>query len=52
MYTLNLFKISIPSKKSSAHVGVRVNSVLARNDCIKCSISLFKEIIFQQLDAY
>ena len=40
-----------PAKKSSAQVGVRVNSVLTRNDCIKCYISLFKEIIYQQLDA-
>ena len=42
----------IPSKKSSAQVGVRVNSVLTRNDCIKRYISLFKEIILQELDAF
>ena len=39
-------------QKSSAQVAVRVNSVLNRNDCIKCYISLFKEIILQQLDAF
>ena len=33
-------------------MGVRVNSVLTRNDCIKCYISLFKEIILQQVDAF
>ena len=33
-------------------MGVRVNSVLARNGCIKCFISLFKEIILQHLDAF
>ena len=43
---------NVPSKKSSAQVGVRVNSVLTRNGCIKCYISLFKEIIMQQLDAF
>ena len=43
---------SIPSKLSSAQVGVRVNSVLTRNDCIKCYISLFEEIILQQFDAF
>ena len=42
----------IPSKRSSAQVGVRVNSVFTRNGCIKCYISLFKEIILQQLDAF
>ena len=42
----------IPSKKSSAQVGVLVNSVLTRNDCIKCYLSLFKEIILQQFDAF
>ena len=39
-------------QKSSAQVGVRVNSVLTRNYCIKCYISLFKEIILQRLDAF
>ena len=39
-------------KKSSSQVGVRVNPVLARNGCIKCYISLFKEIILQQLDVF
>ena len=43
---------TIPSKKSSAQVGVRVNFVLTRNDCIQCYISLFKEIILQQFDAF
>ena len=42
----------IPSTKSSAQVGVQVNSVLTRNGCIKCYISLFKEIIWQQLGAF
>ena len=39
-------------QKSSAQVGFQVNSVLARNGCIKCYISLLKEIILQQLDAF
>ena len=39
-------------QKSSAQVGVRVNSVLTRNDCIKYYISLFREIIMQELDAF
>ena len=39
-------------QKSSAQVGVRVNSVLTRNGCIKYFISLFKEIILQHLDAF
>ena len=38
--------------KSSAQICVLVNYVLTRNDCIKCYIALFKEIIFQQLDAF
>ena len=46
------FEINIPSKKSSAQVGDQVNSVLTRNGCIKCYISLFKKIISQQLDAF
>ena len=33
-------------------MGVRVNSVLTRNECIKCYISLFKELILQVLDAF
>ena len=33
-------------------MGVRVNSVLTSNDFINCYISLFKEIIVQQLDAF
>ena len=33
-------------------MGVRVNSVLTGNDWIKCYISLFKEIILQQFDAF
>ena len=32
-------------------MGVRLNSVLTINDCIKCYISLFK-IILQELDAF
>ena len=43
---------SIPSKKSSAQVGVWVNSVLTRNNYIKYYISLFKEIILQEFDAF
>ena len=39
-------------QKSSAQVGVRVKSVLTRNDCIKSCISLFKEIILQELDPF
>ena len=42
----------IPSKKSSAQVCVWVNSFLTRNGYIKCYISLFKEIILQQCDAF
>ena len=37
--------LNIPSQNSSAQVGVRVNSVLTRNDCIECYIALFEEII-------
>ena len=44
--------LNIPSKKSSAQAGVRVNSVLTRNDCIKCYILLFIEIILQQFHAF
>ena len=44
--------LNIPSKKSSAQVGVWVNSVLTRNGYSKCYISLFKEIILQQCDAF
>ena len=33
-------------------MGVRVNPVLTRNGCIKCYISLFKEIILQLLDVF
>ena len=33
-------------------MGVQVNSVLTRDGCIKCYISLFKEIILQQFDAF
>ena len=42
----------IPSKKRSAQVGVWVNPVLTRNGYIKCYISLFKEIILQERDAF
>ena len=45
-------KLSIPSKKNSTKVGVRVNSVLTRNGYIKCYIWLFKRIILQQFDAF
>ena len=45
-------RFSYTQQKSSAQVGVRVNTVLTRNDCIKCYLSLFKEIIYQQLDAF
>ena len=38
--------------KSSAQVGVWVQSVLTRNGFIKCYVSLFKEIILQQCDAF
>ena len=41
-----------PAKKSSAQVCVGVNSVLTRNGCIQCYVSLFKEIILQHLDAF
>ena len=39
-------------QKSSAQVGVRVNSVLTRNGYIKCYISLLKEIILKHLNAF
>ena len=39
-------------QKSSAQMGFRVNSVLARDSCIKCYILLFTEIILQQVDAF
>ena len=42
----------IPSKKTSAQVGVWVNSVLTRNGYIKCNISLIKKIILQQCDTF
>ena len=38
--------------KSSTQVGVRVNSVLTMNDCIKCYLSLFKNIILQQFGVF
>ena len=44
--------LSYTQQKRSAQVGVRVNSVLTRNDCIKCYISLFTEIILQQFDPF
>ena len=43
---------TILSKKSSAQMGFRVNSVLARDSCIQCYISLFTKIILQQIDAF
>ena len=49
---LTICKLNIPSKKSSAQVGIWVISVLTRNGYIKCYISLFKEIILQQCDAF
>ena len=45
-------KENYTQKKSSAQVGVWVNSVLTRNGYIKCYIPLFKEIILQQCDAF
>ena len=39
-------------QKSSAQMGFRVNSVLARDSCIKYYISLFTEIILQHFDAF
>ena len=42
----------IPSKKSSAQVGLWENSVLTRNGCIECYTLLFKEIILQHFDAF
>ena len=44
--------LSLLSKKSSAQMGFRVNPILARNSCIQCYISLFTEIILQQLGAF
>ena len=46
--SLNIY----PAKKKSAQVGVRVNSILTKNGCIKWYMSLFKEIILQQFDAF
>ena len=51
-FLLSTLKDHIPSKRSSAQVGIWVNSVLTRKDCIKCCRSLFKEIILQQFDAF
>ena len=52
-YIILCYEISlrfyILSKKSSAQMGFRVNSVLARDSCY---ISLFLEIILQQVDAF
>ena len=54
--TFNIHKLlkyfSILSKRSSAQMGFGVNPVLARNSCIQCYISLFTEIILQQVDAF
>ena len=44
--------LNIPSKKSSAQVSFRVNSVLTRDGCIKCYILLFIEIIFKHVDVF
>ena len=49
---LSFTAIFIYPVKSSAQVGVWVNSVLTRNGYIKFYISLFKEIILQQCDAF
>ena len=49
---MRVFFLNIPSKKSSAQVGIWVSSVLTRNGYIKCYISLFREIILQQCDAF
>ena len=38
--------------QQNAQMGFRVNPVLARSNCISCYISLFTEIILQQLDAF
>ena len=40
------------SKKSFAHLGFSVNPALTRNSCIYCYVSLFREIILQQLDGF
>ena len=40
------------SKESSAQMGFQANPVLPRNCYILCYISLFTEIILQQLDAF
>ena len=50
-FSIHFFQC-IPSKKGSAQVGGLINPVLTRNGCIKCYISLFKEIILQQLDVF
>ena len=39
-------------QKSSAQVGVRVNSVLTKNDCIKCYILLFKKSFCKNWGAF
>ena len=52
MYTLSCSCHVYPAKKSSAQVGVRVNFVLTRKDCIQCYMSLLKDIILQQFDAF
>ena len=49
---IKAFLINIYPVKSSAQVGVWVNSVLTRNGHIKCYISLFEEIILQQCEAF
>ena len=41
-----------PAKKKFCTSGCSGKSVLTRNDCIKCYISLFNETILQQLDAF
>ena len=43
LFIRNIMTTYIPSKKSSAQVGVWVNSVLTRNDFIKYYIPLFKK---------
>ena len=51
-YPKDMVRRHIYPAKNAAQVGVRLNSVLTRNDCIKCYISCFKEIIYQQLDVF
>ena len=47
-----ILRAKFKAQISSAQVGVRVDPVLTRNDCIKRCISVFVGIIYQQLDAF